>query len=323
MVPVAIVTAQGPIVYPANYWFLAHSSWTLGGLSDAVFHLYLDPPRFRSPQPRKIRAKSRVYSSRGVVCLACHMSRDGRDDDREADLDRADDRDPARAAQREADIQERIADVPARDLDLPKGDEREVVEFRGHDYRLDGNDVRVLATTGAFRVVSAHDLTDAPEGTSRHLIDQGLMTRETIVDQTGAHHVFALTRDGKGLLEAHQHPAADGRQQAFYAEVVKPRELRHDAQLASAYRAEAARIEREGGRVTRVVLDYELKREYQQYLHRDGADMTTWRKRCAWIASSLPMNTICRSSMGTLSCPTSVSSTKPRMAASRTATSRC
>ena len=34
-------------------------------------------------------------------------------------------------------------------------------------------------------------------------------------------------------------------------------------------RAEATRIEREGGRVTRVVLDYELKRDYQKFLNRE------------------------------------------------------
>ena len=49
---------------------------------------------------------------------------------------------------------------------------------------------------------------------------------------------------------------------------MKPRELRHDAQLYRVYKEEAARIEREGGHVTRVVLDYELKRDYQQFLNR-------------------------------------------------------
>ena len=49
---------------------------------------------------------------------------------------------------------------------------------------------------------------------------------------------------------------------------MKPKELAHDVQLYRAYRAEAARIEEAGGRMTRVVLDYELKRDYQQFLHR-------------------------------------------------------
>ncbi len=47
---------------------------------------------------------------------------------------------------------------------------------------------------------------------------------------------------------------------------MKPRELSHDAQLYRLYQAEAGRLEDEGGRITRVVLDYELKREYQTFL---------------------------------------------------------
>ena len=44
----------------------------------------------------------------------------------------------------------------------------------------------------------------------------------------------------------------------------KPRELTHDTKVYRAYqRAE----ERQGGRVRRVVLDYELKRDYQRFLH--------------------------------------------------------
>ncbi len=49
--------------------------------------------------------------------------------------------------------------------------------------------------------------------------------------------------------------------------------------LYRVYKEEAARIEREGGRVTRVVLDYEFKRDYQRFLNRDNrdadADLTT------------------------------------------------
>jgi hypothetical protein len=54
----------------------------------------------------------------------------------------------------------------------------------------------------------------------------------------------------------------------FHAGLVKPRELAHDAQLHRLFQAEAARIEADGGRVTRVVLDYELKRDYQTFLNR-------------------------------------------------------
>jgi hypothetical protein len=49
---------------------------------------------------------------------------------------------------------------------------------------------------------------------------------------------------------------------------VKPRELAHDVQIYRAYQIERARLEADGSRVIRVMLDYELKREYQAFLNR-------------------------------------------------------
>ena len=42
--------------------------------------------------------------------------------------------------------------------------------------------------------------------------------------------------------------------------MVKPKAVRHDAAIYRMYHAEKEKIERSGGRVRRVVLDYELKR---------------------------------------------------------------
>ena len=64
-----------------------------------------------------------------------------------------------------------------------------------------------------------------------------------------------------------------GRSQEFYSRLVKPREVEHDSQVFNAYIREAERLADRGARIDRVVLDYELKREYQQWLHerdRDG-----------------------------------------------------
>jgi hypothetical protein len=81
--------------------------------------------------------------------------------------------------------------------------------------------------------------------------------------------VVSLTTHGRDLLEARRHERdADchtGRQ-AFYAGVRKPRELSHDSQVYWAYLRAEGRLRRLGGRVRRVVLDYELKREYQRFL---------------------------------------------------------
>jgi hypothetical protein len=51
-------------------------------------------------------------------------------------------------------------DVFTRDLNLPRGLEREIVRDRDHEYTLRGSETRTLATVGAFRVVSSRDLRD-------------------------------------------------------------------------------------------------------------------------------------------------------------------
>ena len=61
-----------------------------------------------------------------------------------------------------------------RDLDLPRGDERELVVDRDRVYELDGEDSRTLAAVGAFRVVPEHDL-DLPHDTLENLHDQRLV----------------------------------------------------------------------------------------------------------------------------------------------------
>lgn len=45
-----------------------------------------------------------------------------------------------------------------RDLNLPRGDEREFVVDRDRVYELDGEASRALAAVGAFRIVPEHDL---------------------------------------------------------------------------------------------------------------------------------------------------------------------
>ena len=65
-------------------------------------------------------------------------------------------------------------DALMRDLDLPRGDERELVVDRDRVYELDGEDSRTLAAVGAFRVVPEHDL-DLPRDTLDNLHDQRLV----------------------------------------------------------------------------------------------------------------------------------------------------
>jgi hypothetical protein len=211
------------------------------------------------------------------------MSRGRDDDDRIDHTDRAPDR------RDERPLSARAEDIAREGLTLPRGEARERVEFRDREYSLNGSETRALATVGAFRVIAPADIGDDRHGKDvwhgdwRSLAEQGLLTRESLVDPNGVRHVVALTREGKDLLEAHSATRSDGRSQAYYADIVKPRELRHDTQIYPLYREEAARIEAEGGRITRVILDYELKADYQRYLNRepgeDGVDLVRDRAR--------------------------------------------
>lgn len=167
-----------------------------------------------------------------------------------------------------------------RGLDLPRGNEREIVRDRDRVYTLRGSETRTLATVGAFRVVSSRDLRDChnrrlePRSSDlRHLRDQGLV--ETTRLPGSREYAVSLTKDGRSLIERHRDREREGRQ-TYYAGVKRERELEHDVQVYRAFEREAQRLEERGGRVERVVervvLDYELKREYQKWLHERDRD---------------------------------------------------
>ena len=59
--------------------------------------------------------------------------------------------------------------------------------------------------------------------------------------------------------------------QEFYSGLKKVRELRHDTALYRMYQAKAQEIEETGGKIKRVILDYELKRK----LNRDLQSQST------------------------------------------------
>src|SRR5205807_359183 len=81
--------------------------------------------------------------------------------------------------------------------------------------------------------------------------------------------LLTLTAQGQRVLQHYQRRDAAPRQ-AYYAGLAKPRELTHDAQLYRAYANAAERLQAGGNDVRRVVLDYELKREYQTFLQANN-----------------------------------------------------
>jgi hypothetical protein len=151
-----------------------------------------------------------------------------------------------------------------RNLDLPRGEERELVALRDRVYELDGEDSRTLAAVGAFRVVPEHDL-DIEHETLDHLRDEDLV--ET-VDLGDDERDLTLTREGRDLLDSHSLDRDGEPSQSFYAGVNREREVEHDSNLYATYRQEEARLRDEHGglEVRRVVLDHDLKREYQEFL---------------------------------------------------------
>lgn len=169
-----------------------------------------------------------------------------------------------------------VRDVVTRGLDLPRGPQREVVTVRGKEYKLRGSEVRALATIGAFRVVPATDLRDDAgrpgdlhRGDIQHLTREGLVRAVAPLDRADRSPVLTLTKQGRDLLEAHRRPDAS---QAFYASKLRLRELSHDARVYQAYVRAADKLQARGARVLRVLVDDELKREYQRFLQEHNRD---------------------------------------------------
>src|SRR5687768_2500042 len=157
-----------------------------------------------------------------------------------------DSRDRELSDPRDADVDPR--DVFARDLDLPRGLERERVHVHGHDYDLRRSEVRTLSTIGAFRVVPLSDLhddrgraADLWHGDLDRLRSAGLIRVVAPLDHEERTPLLTLTDRGRALLETHRSRDGESRQ-AFYAGAPKSRELTHDAHVFRAYLRSAERL---------------------------------------------------------------------------------
>ena len=150
------------------------------------------------------------------------------------------------------------------DLDLPRGEERELVVDRDRVYELNGDDSRTLAAVGTFRIVPEQDL-DAEHDTLGHLRAKGLVEA---VDLGGDERGLVLTKQSRDLLDSHTLERDEDVPQAFYAGVSRAREIDHDSNLYATYRQEEARLRDEHGGldIRRVILEQDLKREYQEFL---------------------------------------------------------
>src|SRR5690349_3619575 len=100
----------------------------------------------------------RDLDSRDDLRLPETDPRDRDDDARHLGRGPSDSREDERWPERDRGYDPR--DTFTRDLNLPRGLEREIVRDRDREYTLRGSETRTLATVGAFRVVSSRDLRD-------------------------------------------------------------------------------------------------------------------------------------------------------------------
>jgi hypothetical protein len=127
-----------------------------------------------------------------------------------------------------------------------------------------------MTEIGRFRMIDVEDLVEfqyrgdkTRAGQDlRNLIRQRLARRVRLVSPKGhRYQVIVLTRQGRHFLSRHPGTKAELGNQRLYSGFVKPAEALHDAAIYRMYQIEAERIREAGGRIQRVVLDYEFKEE--------------------------------------------------------------
>jgi hypothetical protein len=149
---------------------------------------------------------------------------------------------------------------------------------RDRAYLLRDSEMNSLKEIGRFRVIPVSDLAEFACGGNRERMEKDIraLARNCLVSDKTLEisrkktlRVVTLTKAGHRVLKnTNQVPD----EQPIYHGLVKPREVKHDADLYRLYQKESARIERAGGRPVRVLLDYELKRNLNRDLALLGPD---------------------------------------------------
>jgi len=182
--------------------------------------------------------------------------------------DTQDGRSPAPEAPGRADSTGVREQHPSRD---ERDDSPRAYYVRDRTYLLRNSEMHSLTEIGKFRVIAVSDLANYAYDGNRARMEKDIraLARKSLVkdntleiSQKKTLRVATLTKAGHRLLKNTNQVPDD---QPIYHGLVKPREVKHDADLYRLYQKEVARIERDGGRPVRVLLDYELKRQ----LNRD------------------------------------------------------
>jgi len=175
-----------------------------------------------------------------------------------------------------------------RDREPRPSSDRHEIPGRDRSYRLSDDELSTLRTVGSFRTVNAKDI---PQEHAKHLIGSGLMQKNPITTGDWSRlDVLVLTREGERLL-TDQQPLGD--EQRFHSGLVKVRELEHDAAIYPAFRDAAEAIERAGGTIDRIVLDYEFKSVINSEMNRGGSVSGEARdERRAQLAEELDLEIV-------------------------------
>jgi hypothetical protein len=156
---------------------------------------------------------------------------------------------------------------------------------RERTYSLRSSEIQTLKQLGTFRAVDSEALAEIGYSGNHDRMDQDLknLARQSLISrrsiqgaQTERVQILVLTKAGERFLAKHKLVPKD---RPIYHGLVKPKEVLHDASLYRLFHKAAREIERDGGIVRKVALDYELKKRINKELARLGADRHNQSKK--------------------------------------------
>ena len=155
-----------------------------------------------------------------------------------------------------------------RPRDEPRAGHRQEYDARQPARSIGARKRAATADVGMYRAVSYQDLSaqhfDGHPYATRRAVDQLIRQGHVTEHQAegprgGSYTVLTATPAGARIAQRAAQEAGYGAGQQTWTGIVKPGELSHDTAVYRAATREHDRIEAEGGRVTRVRLDAELK----------------------------------------------------------------
>jgi len=190
--------------------------------------------------------------------------------------------------------------VPEREQRTALIRSRDLVFVRNRSYRISSVELEMMTEIGKFRTIAVGDLArhrygNEPSKLRQDLLNlkaQKLIRQRRVMAGKGQEKlsVLVLTRTGKHLVQQ-EYRAARG--QRFYAGLVKPREVAHDAAIYRMYQVEVAEVNKRGGSVKRIVLDYELKKNvYKPLAKARNLPPLEYAKRQAEVAADNELKVI-------------------------------